>query len=113
MFVYVSKNPYAYVYGDHEGVHKKAKVPYGVKLETIGDKPYDLAWKLRTVPPEYWGAYSHEGYPDWWIAAADVSLTPVVPEPEPPEPIPPAPTGDMATAIATLRSYGIKSITLE
>lgn len=95
MFVYVSKvhpdtgEPMStYVYGDHEGDHKKARVPYGLKLETIGDKPYDACWKLKGVPQEYWGAYDHTNYPDWWIAAADVSLSPVLPVPPTPTPQP-------------------------
>ena len=116
MFVYISKSPYTYVFGTHKLAQKKAKVPLGVRLETADDKPYGGAWKLKTVPQEYWGAYDHAGYPEWWIAEADVS--PVVPMPEP-DPVPdpefePEPDdGDLGILVGILRAYGVKSITLE
>ena len=111
--VYVIKVPYTYVYGDHEGNHKKAKVPFGIALEAVGDKPYDSAWKVTGVPAEYCAGYDHTGYPEWWIAAADVS--PELPiEPEEPEPLPGTELpGSLELAVAVLRAAGIKSITLE
>jgi hypothetical protein len=97
MFIYVSKSPYTYVYGDHEGAHKNAKVPFGLKLEVISG-PYDSAYQVKPPPEEYSAAY--EQYPENWIAAADVSLTPVVPEPEPqPEPQPEPEDGDTVLPI--------------
>ena len=87
MFIYVSKSPYTYVYGDHEGTHKNAKVPFGLKLEVIRG-PYDSAYEIKPPPAEYSAPYQQ--YPENWIAEADVVLTPVLPEPEP-EPVEPEP----------------------
>lgn len=116
MFIIVSKEPYTYVYGTHKGVQKKAKVPFGVLLETVGDEPYGGSWKLKTVPEQYWGTYDHTGYPEWWIAETDVSpAAQPVPEP-PPEPGPEAGLDDgdlLGTLVGIMKAYGVKSITLE
>ena len=110
MFVYVSKDPYTYVWGTHKFVQKKAKVPFGTRLETADAKPYGGAWKLLAVPSEYWGSYSHDGYPEWWIAEADVSVPVSLPFPPPPPSPEPSDALDVLTGI--MRDYGIKSITL-
>ena len=121
MFIYVSKTTeagdptYTYVYGDHEGVHKNAKVPFGLKLEVIMG-PYDSAYEIKPPPAEYSTGLGYSPYKANWIAAADVSLTPPDPATGPvpePEPLPGTELpGSLELAVAVLRAAGIKSITL-